>query len=98
MNDAFESCNRKVLTMARTGNASHEVEGEHTYHAEKPAGNSSTSYCAEDDQSKQSPRIATGLAFQKRLYRRCRHTSPDLVSQLKSTMASRCFRVVCPRA
>ena len=49
-----------------------------TYYAEQATGNGSSCYGAENDQSKKTSCIPTGIALQKRFYQRRRHLQREL--------------------
>ena len=50
----------------------------HTYYAEQATGDGSSCYGAENDQSKKTSCIPTGIALQKGFYQRRRHLQREI--------------------
>ena len=83
MDDAFESYEPTGQPQLEACVRNLHRRQEHTDDTEEPAGNSSTSYGAEDNQTKETSRVATRFTLQKRFNGGCCHGLPVAARQLR---------------
>ena len=88
MDDAFEPYKSTGQPQLQACARGLHRRQEHTDDTEEPAGNSSTSYGAEDNQTKETSRVATRFTLQKRFDGGCCHGLPVAARQSRDRVRS----------